>query len=223
MLPRRRFVLLTGLVVADIMSSSSSEVESSDSGDFESDEIEMYETEATYKIDSGILVAKNSDGTYRCPFSPNRKKQSFRHQDLLAHARGIARGKKGPLKVGNHRALVKYLSAELGDRPEFKQAERVRRLQQAVPPRVAKEEKRLCPWMGIVVNIDNRETREEDGFRVAAGAADIKEKFHVLLSIFLSPPPPRLRVDSSNLSLMRWMIFVNGFLTFFSTDNAGAK
>ncbi|KAH9548187.1 hypothetical protein CY35_11G075900 [Sphagnum magellanicum] len=160
------------------MSSSSSEAESSDSGDFESDEIEMYETEATYKIDSGILVAKNSDGTYRCPFSPNRKKQSFRHQDLLAHARGIARGKKGPLKVGNHRALVKYLSAELGDRPEFKQAERVRRLQQAVPPRVAKEEKRLCPWMGIVVNIDNRETREEDGFRVAAGAADIKEKFH---------------------------------------------
>ncbi|CAM6042466.1 unnamed protein product [Sphagnum compactum] len=78
------------------MSSSSSEAESGDSGDFESDEIEMYETEATYKIDSGILVAKNSDGTYRCPFSPNRKKQSFRHQNTKEKLHDL-RGRLGLL------------------------------------------------------------------------------------------------------------------------------
>jgi hypothetical protein len=42
-------------------SSSAAAAESSDdSGDLEREEIEMYEiSEATYKIDSGILVAKN--------------------------------------------------------------------------------------------------------------------------------------------------------------------
>jgi hypothetical protein len=37
--------------------------------------------------------------------------------------------------------------------------------------------------MGIIFNIDNRETHGQQehliGFRLAAGAADIKEKFHV--------------------------------------------
>jgi hypothetical protein len=181
------------------MSSSSAAAaasgESSDGpGDLECEEIEMYEiSEATYKIDSGILVAKNSEyGMYRCPFSPSRMKKqiSFRHQDLVAHAtRGIGRhGKNGSLiKVGNHRALEKlYLTtAEEMHQQGDKQApdERRRLQEQVVPGRVAKEERRLCPWMGIIVNIDNRETHGQQerliGFRLAAGAADIKEKFHV--------------------------------------------
>jgi hypothetical protein len=160
-----------------------------DSGDLVCEDIEMYEiSEATYKIDSGIPEY----GTYRCPFSPSRMKKqiSFRHQDLVAHAtRGIGRnGNYGSLlKVGNHRGLEKLylMTAEEMHQQGDKQApdERRRLQEQVVPGRVAKEEKRLCPWMGIIVNIDNRETHGQQehliGFRLAAGAADIKEKFHV--------------------------------------------
>ncbi|CAK9206135.1 unnamed protein product [Sphagnum troendelagicum] len=124
---------------------------SHDSGDLECEEIEMYEiSEATYKIDSGILVAKNSEyGMYRCPFSPSRMKKqiSFRHQDLVVHAtRGIGRhGKNGSLlKVGNHRALEKLylMTAEEMHQQGDKQApgERRRLQEQVVPGRVAKEE-----------------------------------------------------------------------------------
>ncbi len=167
---------------------------SDDSGDLECEEIEIYEiSEATYKIDSGILVAKNSEyGTYRCPFSSSRMKKqiSFRHQDLVAHTtRGIERqGKNGSLlMVGNHRSLEKlYLmtAEEMHQQGDKRATDQRRRLQeQVVPGRVAKEEKRLCSWMGIIVNIDNRETHGQQehliGFRLVAGAADIKEKFHV--------------------------------------------
>jgi hypothetical protein len=105
------------------------------------------------KIDSGILVAKNSEyGTYRCPFSPSRMKKqiSFRHQDPVADAtRGIGRhGKNGSLlKLGNHRALEKlYLmtAAEMHQQRDKQAPDERRRLQeQVVPGRVAKEKKSL--------------------------------------------------------------------------------
>lgn len=148
------------------------------------EEIEKYESEAMRDIGNGKLVVNNRDGTYLCPFSPGRKKQRYKYREILAHATGVANGKKGPEKVGTHRALEKYLKAELGDGVLIPQAERVHQLEQAVPKRIAKETKLLSPWMGILVNIDNSKRRKEDGFRLAAGAADIKEKFKVPQNLF---------------------------------------
>lgn len=159
------------------------------------EETEAEEQKVADAIREGKLVVKNSDGTYKCPLSPGRKKQSYKYRELLAHATQIGNGKKGPEKVGGHRALSKFLLAELGDKPMVPQAERVLYLEQAVPKREVTATRLLAPWMGILVNIDNTRTNAT-GFRVGPGAADIKEKFKVSLSlrscmpaIFFLPPP----------------------------------
>ena len=152
----------------------------SDNDDYsnsDDEETEVYEQKVQEGIQNGVLVVKNPDDTYKCPLSPGKKKQSYKYRELLAHATTIASGKKGPEKVGGHRALMKYLQAELGDKPMIPQAERVLYLEQTVPKREVVT-RLLAPWMGILVNIDNSRTNDK-GFRVAAGAADIKEKFKV--------------------------------------------
>lgn len=155
--------------------SASEEDEYSNSDD---EETEVYEQKVEEGIRNGLLVVKNADDTYKCPLSPGRKKQSYKYRELLMHATGVASGKKGPEKVGGHRALMKFLRAELGDKPMVPQAERVLYLEQAVPKREGTATRLLAPWMGILVNVDNTRTNDK-GFRLAAGAADIKEKFKV--------------------------------------------
>jgi hypothetical protein len=143
----------------------------SDNDDYsnsDDEETEVYEQKVQEGIQNGVLVVKNPDDTYKCPLSPGKKKQSYKYRELLAHATTIASGKKGP---------EKYLQAELGDKPMIPQAERVLYLEQTVPKREVVT-RLLAPWMGILVNIDNSRTNDK-GFRLAAGAADIKEKFKV--------------------------------------------
>jgi hypothetical protein len=35
------------------------------------------------KIKEGKLKVLNSDGTFRCPFSPNKRKQSYKFSEIL--------------------------------------------------------------------------------------------------------------------------------------------
>ncbi|KAG0564178.1 hypothetical protein KC19_8G089600 [Ceratodon purpureus] len=150
--------------------------EEDDYSNSDGEETEVHEERVAQGIADGTLVVKNNDGTYKCPLSPGRKKQSYKYREILAHAHGVSIGKKSPEKKGGHRALLKYLQAELQDKPMIPQAPRVLYLEQAVPKREVSATKLLSPWMGILVNIDNSRTNEK-GFRLAAGAADIKEKF----------------------------------------------
>lgn len=156
--------------------------ESDDYSNSDEEETGTFEEKVSEGIRSGRLVVKNGDGTYKCPLSPGRKKQKYKYRELLAHATQISRGKKGPEKVGGHRALMKFLEEDLGDKPMPLQAERVLYLEQAVPKREATATRLLAPWMGILVNIDNTRTNDK-GFRVAAGAADIREKFKVCVCV----------------------------------------
>lgn len=151
--------------------------ENDDYSNSDDEEAEIYQHQVEEAIRNGHLVVKLSDNTYKCPLSPAKKKQCYKYREILAHAKTIASGKKGPEKVGGHRALAKFLEAELGDKPLMPQAERVLHLEQVVPKRGIAT-RLLAPWMGILVNIDNSRT-DGKGTRVAAGAADIKEKFKV--------------------------------------------
>ena len=169
--------------------------ESDDYSNTDDEETELYQQKVEEGIRNGHLVVKNADNTYKCPLSPGKKKQSYKYRELLAHATTIASGKKGPEKVGGHRALMKYLQAELGDKPMIPQAERVLYLEQVVPKREVAT-RLLAPWMGILVNIDNSRTNEK-GFRLAAGAADIKEKFKV------NAAPPIFHGDDKLLPAFR--------------------
>lgn len=143
----------------------------------DSDEELDAEIRATMDIQDGVLKVLNSDETFRCPFSPGRKKQDYKYSEILQHAEGVSKGGRGPTATGNHRALVKFLKKEMAVRAQ-PQAERNIFLEQSIPPRVEKEDRLVCPWMGILQNIDNR-TRTGDGFRTGPGRADIKEKLKV--------------------------------------------
>uniref|UniRef100_A0A7I4CCJ2 Factor of DNA methylation 1-5/IDN2 domain-containing protein n=1 Tax=Physcomitrium patens TaxID=3218 RepID=A0A7I4CCJ2_PHYPA len=153
-----------------------SDSDGDDHSDSDSEDTELYEEIVWEGLRNKTIVVKNGDNTYRCPLSPGRKKQSYKYRELLAHATGVATGKKGPVKAGGHRAVMKYLLAELGDRPMIPQAERILYLDQVVPKRKGRATRLLAPWMGILVNIDNSRTNE-NGFRLAPGPAEIKEKF----------------------------------------------
>lgn len=179
------------------------------------EETEAQEEKIAEGIRNGSLVVKNGDGTYKCPLSPGRKKQSYKYRELLAHATQIASGKKGPEKVGGHRALKAFLLAELGDKPMVAQAERVLYLEQPVPTRDATATRLLAPWMGILVNIDNSRTNDK-GFRLAAGAADIKEKFKVC-AVFICSLSRRLHACLSHIVLVCHNLWIYGHGLMFGS------
>ncbi|XP_024392387.1 protein INVOLVED IN DE NOVO 2 isoform X2 [Physcomitrium patens] len=145
-----------------------------DSDDYDSDEMNEAFDLAWTGLKNGSLKCLNSDGTFRCPYSPGRKKQNYVYSELHQHAVGVGKGERGPVAAGNHRALQKYLEQDMAARAH-PQAERVIHLQQEVPSRVDNDDKRVRPWMGILQNIDNRTRRPADQFRIGPGAADIKE------------------------------------------------
>lgn len=149
-----------------------------DSDDYDSDEMNEAFDLAWTGLKNGSLKCLNSDGTFRCPYSPGRKKQNYVYSELHQHAVGVGKGERGPVAAGNHRALQKYLEQDMAARAH-PQAERVIHLQQEVPSRVDNDDKRVRPWMGILQNIDNRTRRPADQFRIGPGAADIKEHLRV--------------------------------------------
>jgi len=153
----------------------------SDSDAYDSDEVNEAYEEAEASLKDGIIKCVNSDGTYRCPFSPGRKKQDYKYSEILQHAVGVGKGKRGPVPTGKHRALREYLEKDMAAKAQ-PQAERVVHLQQIIPSRVDIEEKRVCPWMGILQNIEIQSRRAGDDFRVGAGAAEIKEKLKVFIT-----------------------------------------
>ncbi len=57
-------------------------------------EAEEFEEQAIQDIKEGKLKVLNSDGTFRCPFSPNKKKQSYKFSEILQHAEGVQKGKR---------------------------------------------------------------------------------------------------------------------------------
>lgn len=150
----------------------------SDSDDYDSDDFNEAFEKSKAEINDGKLKVVNADGTFRCPFSPSRKKQAYKYHELMQHAVGVGKGKRGATKAGNHQALVEYLKKDKKDMAQ-PQAERVLHLQQDIPPRIDNEEKKVTPWMGILQNIEIQGRRAEDGFKNGAGAADIKEKLKV--------------------------------------------
>ena len=159
---------------------SDSDREGYDSGEME----EAYE-EAKVGLQDGTMTCSNSDGTFRCPFSPGRKKQAYKYHEILQHADGVGNGNRGPEVIGRHRALTAYLKNDMAEKAQ-PQAERIVHLQQRIPSRVDRDDRRVYPWMGILQNIDNHTRRPGDGFRIGAGSADIKENLKVFSILVLN-------------------------------------
>ena len=147
-----------------------------DSEDYDSDELNEAYEEAWEGLKDETVKCVNSDGTFRCPYSPSRKKRDYKHNEIYQHAVAVSQGNRGPVIAGKHCALRDYLVAMAQP-----QEQRVSHWQQDIPPRVDSkdEDKRVCPWMGILRNIDIQTQGPNENFRIGAWAADIKEKLKV--------------------------------------------
>lgn len=148
----------------------------SDSDEYDSDELNEAYEEAWGGLKDGTVTCLNPDGTFRCPYSPSRKKQIYRYSEIYQHAEAVGKGNRGPVVAGKHIALREYLEKDMAARAQ-PQVQRELHLQQDIAPRVDSEDvdKRVYPWMGILQNIRS----PSESFRIGAWAADIKEKLKV--------------------------------------------
>jgi len=152
----------------------------SDSDDYDSDELNEAYEEAWGRLKDGTVTCLNCDGTFRCPYSPSRKKQTYRYNEICQHAEAVGKGNRGPVAAGKHIALSEYLVKDFAERAQ-PQAQRESHFQQDVAPRVDNEDvdKRVYPWMGILQNIDIQTRSPSESFRIGALAVSIKEKLKV--------------------------------------------
>ncbi|KAL3699947.1 hypothetical protein R1sor_017969 [Riccia sorocarpa] len=146
-------------------------------GEYSEDDFDSIEEESLKLLESKKAVVENADGTLRCPFSPNRKKQSYLYKDLMQHAEGVANGKRGTEPAGRHSALAKYLKTHLSAKAS-PPVQRVHKLDLAAPQRKDDMDLLVWPWCGVVYNIDNSK-RCETGKRVGIGNSEIKDYFKV--------------------------------------------
>lgn len=150
----------------------------SESDDYDSDELNEAYEEAWGNLKDGSVACLNDDGTFRCPYSPSRKKRTYKYNEILQHAEAVSKGSRGPAMAGKHVALKEYLEKDMAERAP-PQVQRQFHMHQDVAPRVDSEalDKRVYPWMGILQNITRSPS---ESLRIGARAADIKEKLKVL-------------------------------------------
>ena len=123
--------------------SSEEESEISDS------EIDDYKDKVYAQLRAGKLKVQYGEKTFRCPFCLGKKKQDYNGKDLLQHASGIGAAPKRKARVrAAHLALAEFVKNDLGSslEPSLQLA-----IVECKPPK--KEEEKVWPWMGILVNL----------------------------------------------------------------------
>ncbi|KAJ4776576.1 XH/XS domain-containing protein [Rhynchospora pubera] len=103
------------------------------------------------QLQSNQYKVKRSGKTFRCPFCPGKKKQSYEYKEIVQHATGIGSSSSSrhkPKSKAEHQALSKYLKNDLADPASLLQVAIIR-----PSPQRNDEEKYVWPWMGILVNM----------------------------------------------------------------------
>ncbi|CAH8321373.1 unnamed protein product [Eruca vesicaria subsp. sativa] len=113
-------------------------------------EIDDYSQKPYLKLQTGQYKVK-VNGTLRCPFCSNKKKQDYKYKELIAHASGVSIGSvtRSAKQKANHLALAKYLENELACDAEGLPRPYLPQLNDTEPK---PGEVYVWPWMGIVVN-----------------------------------------------------------------------
>ncbi|CAG7869044.1 unnamed protein product [Brassica rapa] len=123
------------------------------------EESEISESEIDDYSETPYLLLQNGkykvkvNGTLRCPFCSNKKKQDYKYKELMAHASGVSKGSasRSAKQKANHLALARYLQNELaGDAEPLPRPP-------PVPPQLNESEAKpgevyVWPWMGIIVS-----------------------------------------------------------------------
>ncbi|XP_013691907.1 factor of DNA methylation 1 [Brassica napus] len=123
------------------------------------EESEISESEIDDYSETPYLLLQNGkykvkvNGTLRCPFCSNKKKQDYKYKELMAHASGVSKGSasRSAKQKANHLALARYLQNELaGDAEPLPRPP-------PVPPQLNESEAKpgevyVWPWMGIIIS-----------------------------------------------------------------------
>ncbi|CAF1926003.1 unnamed protein product [Brassica napus] len=139
-----------------LLASSPTQVKMAVSSDEES---EISESEIDDYSETPYLLLQNGkykvkvNGTLRCPFCSNKKKQDYKYKELMAHASGVSKGSasRSAKQKANHLALARYLQNELaGDAEPLPRPP-------PVPPQLNESEAKpgevyVWPWMGIIIS-----------------------------------------------------------------------
>ncbi|VAI10480.1 unnamed protein product [Triticum turgidum subsp. durum] len=125
---------------------------SGEESDISDSEIDEYKDKMYAQLRAGKMRVRYGEKALRCPFCLGKKKQDYNGKDLLQHASGIGvASKRKPMERAGHLALAEYLKNDLGISLEPP-------LQLAIvehkPPK-NEEVKYVCPWTGILVNLQN--------------------------------------------------------------------
>ncbi|XP_010503501.1 PREDICTED: protein INVOLVED IN DE NOVO 2 [Camelina sativa] len=154
---------------------------SSDDEDLDISESEMdeYGDKMYLNLKGGKLKVKLSPQAFLCPYCPTKKKPSFQYKDLLQHASGVGNSnseKKSAKEKASHLALVKYLQQDLADsasdaaEPSAKRQKNGNAIQDC-----DHDEKLVCPWKGIVVNIPT--TKGVDGRSAGESGSKLRDEY----------------------------------------------
>lgn len=124
---------------------------SQEESDISDSEINEYVDKPYEELRAGKYKVR-VNGTLRCPFCSGKKKQDYKHKDLLQHASGVGKGSanRSAKQKANHLALAKYLEVDLAggvDKPQRPV------LPHPVNQTLEQEDLYVWPWMGIIVNI----------------------------------------------------------------------
>lgn len=124
---------------------------SQEESDISDSEINEYVEKPYEELRAGKYKVR-VNGTLRCPFCSGKKKQDYKHKDLLQHASGVGKGSanRSAKQKANHLALAKYLEVDLADGVDKPQRPV---LPHPVNQTPEQEDLYVWPWMGIIVNI----------------------------------------------------------------------
>ncbi|PRQ50437.1 putative Zinc finger-XS domain-containing protein [Rosa chinensis] len=100
------FVVVEAFVTIQMDAMDYSSDEESDNNE---SEISDYKDKPYEQLRSGKLKVKGPNGTLRCPFCARKKKQDYKHKDLLQHASGVAKGSanRSTVQKANHKARIR--------------------------------------------------------------------------------------------------------------------
>ncbi|KAJ4896882.1 Protein INVOLVED IN DE NOVO 2 [Raphanus sativus] len=152
---------------------------SSDEADSDISESEMEDhADKIYQtLKTGKPKVKLCPQAFTCPYCPNKKKKpSFQYKDLLQHASGVGNSnseKRTSKEKATHLALVKYLQLDLADSPEAGEPSSNKR--QKTIQDCDQDEKLVCPWKGVVVNIPTRKT--QDGRSAGESGSKLRDEY----------------------------------------------
>ncbi|KAJ1267306.1 hypothetical protein BS78_07G046200 [Paspalum vaginatum] len=145
---------------------------SDESSELSETDIDDYAAKSYMDLKSGRLVARLGSDRFRCPFCPGKKKQDYRYNELLQHATGVGASNRAAKVKANHQALAKLLKEDHADAAATLPPRQAIALSD--PPKPVKDkEVFVWPWMGILANVPDEQTKD-GGATLMKRLADFK-------------------------------------------------